>query len=492
VQISREFDGQQQALDQAGAYLEETGMDLMGYWQIYQYHRADLLQKRGGLVADHPTPVATTWSLSFERVEQQNPAAADLLRLCAFLAADAIPEEMLTKGALHLGAVLGPVVADPFLFTQAIEMLRAVSLLNRDPRTRMLSVHRLVQVVLRNNMGKEATRCWAERAIKMVVATLPAIGYVHQPIWERLLAHALTCAELAWYDNLHMTEAVSLLQWTGMYLDWRSREKAAESLAGSLLEHALVMSAKEYGADCLEIVDSLNRLAFIYKRQDRYEEAESLFLRALAVHKQHLGPEHPDTAESLNLLAGCYLDQNRYEEAESLYQQALTIYERHLGSEHHYTGSIIHNLASLYERQGRDEEAKPLFQRALAIYTQYLGSEDLGAPFFKNVAYLYLRQDMYEEAEIFFQRELTDWEQRAGPEHFSTAVGLQDLIFLYEKLGKYEKAEPLYQRAITIHERVLGPDHPKTTETRNRLIALLHKMGQHEQASQLEIAQAES
>src|SRR5437588_586634 len=104
----------------------------------------------------------------------------------------------------------------------------------------MLSVHRLVQVVLRNAMGKETAGCWAERAIKMVVAALPPIAYVHQPVWERLLADALACAELARCDNLYMREAILLLQQTGMYLDWRSREKEAESL----LERALVMSSK--------------------------------------------------------------------------------------------------------------------------------------------------------------------------------------------------------------------------------------------------------
>ena len=481
VQISQELGGLPLALDQAGAYLEETGMGLADYWQIYQQHRANLLQKRGGLVADHPTPVATTWSLSFERVEQRNPAAADLLRLCAFLAADAIPEEMLTKGALNLGAVLGMAAADPFLFAQTIEALRAVSLLNRDPRTRMLSIHRLVQAVLRNEMGKAASRCWAERAIKMVAAALPAIEYVHQPTWERFVGHALACAELAWCDNLHMTEAVLLLQQTGSYLDWCSRHKEAESL----LEHALVIGTKVYGADCLEIVTILDRLASLYQRQGKYEEAESLFLRALAVHKQHSGPEHPDTAGSLNMLAVCCLRQDRDEEAESLFQQALAIYEQQLGPEHPYTASIIHNLAGLYEEQGRDEEAKPLFLRALAIYEQHLGSEDLGAPFFKNVGFLYLRQDKYEEAEILFQRALASWEQLVGPEQFSTTVGLRDLAFLYENQGKYEKAEPLYQRALAILERILGPEHPDTAAILNNLAALYRVQGKYEQAEPL-------
>ena len=151
MQISQELGGLPLALDQAGAYLEETGMDLAGYWYIYQQHRTDLFRERGGLVSDHPAPVATTWSLSFQRVEEQKPAAADLLRLCAFLAPDAIAEEILTAGASFLGPVLLPVAADALLLNQAIEALRAYSLIRRNPKEKTLSIHRLVQAVLQDS-----------------------------------------------------------------------------------------------------------------------------------------------------------------------------------------------------------------------------------------------------------------------------------------------------------------------------------------------------
>lgn len=70
LQISQELGGLPLALDQAGAYLEKTGTSLAMYWQLYQHHRAELLQQRRGLLADHPSSVATTWSLAFQRVEE--------------------------------------------------------------------------------------------------------------------------------------------------------------------------------------------------------------------------------------------------------------------------------------------------------------------------------------------------------------------------------------------------------------------------------------
>ncbi len=64
------------------------------YLTLYRAQGAQLLKDRGGLVTDHPEPVATTWLLSFQKVEKANKAAAELLSFCAFLAPDAIPEEL--------------------------------------------------------------------------------------------------------------------------------------------------------------------------------------------------------------------------------------------------------------------------------------------------------------------------------------------------------------------------------------------------------------
>ena len=86
------MDGLPLALDQAAAYIEETHCRLDAFLEKYERRRAEILQRRGGTGRDHPLPVATTWSLSFTQVQQLNPVAADLLRICAFLAPDAIPE----------------------------------------------------------------------------------------------------------------------------------------------------------------------------------------------------------------------------------------------------------------------------------------------------------------------------------------------------------------------------------------------------------------
>jgi hypothetical protein len=85
------------ALEQASAYVEQTGERLAHYAQLLDESPGQLLAE--GKVGRYPLPVTRTWAVSFDRVEKTSPAAAELLRLCAFLAPDAIPLGLLETGA---------------------------------------------------------------------------------------------------------------------------------------------------------------------------------------------------------------------------------------------------------------------------------------------------------------------------------------------------------------------------------------------------------
>src|SRR5947209_1793339 len=104
--ISELLSGLPLALDLAGAYIEETGCNLADYVHLYNAQREALLRERGGFSLDHPESVATTWSLSFQKLSAANPAAVEFLHFLAFLYPDTIPEEIITEGAPELGILL--------------------------------------------------------------------------------------------------------------------------------------------------------------------------------------------------------------------------------------------------------------------------------------------------------------------------------------------------------------------------------------------------
>ena len=480
LQITQELGGLPLALDQAGAYLEEAGCSLSEYQHIYQHHRANLLKERRGLVADHPESVATTWSLSFARVEQRNPVAADLLRLCAFLAPDGIPEEVITKGASHLGPLLGSIAADAFLLNQAIEGVRAYSLVHRNATNRILFVHRLVQVVLRDTMDQKTFLLWAERAVRAVSEVFPSGEFETWTDCERCLPQAQICTDYIKQNGMAFPEAAQLLNQAGYYLYKRGQYKQAEPL----LQLCLRIREQVLGQEHPETARILTNLGRLYFVQGKYEQAELLLQPALAIRERVLGPEHHRTARALNNLAELYRAQGKYEQAEPLYRRALSIYEKVKGSTDSATALVLNNLAELYRAQGEYEQAEPLYRRALSIREKVLVSQHPDtATSFDGLGELFRAQGKYEQAEQFYQRALAIYEQLPELVHPDMSRSLNNLAELYRSQGKYTQAEPLYQRALIICEQQLGQKHPQTMGIRKNYASLLGAMGRNIEAT---------
>jgi tetratricopeptide (TPR) repeat protein len=481
-EIVQAMDGLPLALDQAGAYIEETNCGLQGYWRIYQTQGAKLLKERGGLVTDHPDPVATTWSLSFQNVEQTNPAAAELLRFCAFLAPDAIPEALFSESAVDLGPKLELVASDPSMLNAAIRELLKYSLVQRDPETKTISIHRLVQEVLKDQMEEEVQREWAARAVHAVNRAFPAVEFENWTSCREYLPHALICAELIEQHHFATSSAAELLYRMGCYLE----VLAQYTLAEALLQRAMRNSEQALGAEHPETAKTLHALAYFYMERRKYAEVEALFQRALHIREQALGPEHPETAKTLHALSDFYHLQDKYTEAEPLLQRALRISEQALGPEHPETAATLVGLGWLYQDQGKYVEAEPLYQRALHIREQVLGPDHPATAASLHVlADFYHLQDKYTEAEPLYQGALRISEQALGPEHPETAVRLVGLGWLSQDQGKYAESEAFFQRALHIREQVLGPEDLYTADTLYLLAKLYYNQRRYAEAESL-------
>jgi tetratricopeptide (TPR) repeat protein len=483
ARLVQEVGGLPLALDQAGAYLEATSMSLEEYYHVYQHHRSNLLSERGSLTSDHPDAVVKTLSLSFQRVEVKNAAAAELLRCCAYLAPDSIPEELLIQGAKHLGPLLAPVVADAFLLAQAVEVLRAYSLVERDPQSRTLTQHRLVQAVVRDNMPTEAVQQWKQRIVLTVHAACPDVKDFNQRnICERWLPHALVCA--TWIECKQVTslEAAHLLNHAGYYLHDHTRYREAEPL----LKRALAIYEQQQGPDHPNMARGLNNLAEFYRSQGKYGQAEELLKQAISIYEQQLETNHPDIAASINNLASIYEVQREYKQAEPLLKRALAICEQQMGPDHPNTALCLNNLALLYNKQGKCGQAEPLLKRALAIYEQQQGPDHPNtARGLNNLAEFYRSQGKHGQAEELLKQAISIYEQQQGPDHLNTATACDNLAGLYYDQGRYAQAEPLFQRALVTREQKLGPEHHYTAISLHNLVLLYAHQGKYTQAEPL-------
>jgi tetratricopeptide (TPR) repeat protein len=365
-------------------------------------------------------------------VQQANPAAADLLRFCAFLAPDDIPEEIIIEAPKDIGTELQSLVGDQHKLNMAIRELLKYSLIRRDSSRHTIVVHRLVQAVLRNEMDEEIQQQWAECAIRAINKSFPDVQNVEEwPKCQQWLPHALVCAEFIEKWKLSFEEAALLLIRAGYYLGDRALYAEVEPL----YERGLAIYEEVLGERHPYTATSLNNLGMLYYTQGKYAEAEPLYERALAIREEVQGERYPDTAQSLNNLGMLYYTQGKYAEAEPLYERALAIREEVQGEKHPDTAASLNNLGAFYDAQGKYAEAEPLYERALAICEEVLGEK-----------------------------------------HPDTASSLNNLGMLYKTQGKYAEAEPLIKRALTTYEEILGPAHPDTITVRNNYKYLLEEM----------------
>ena len=470
-QIVQEMDGLPLALVQAAAFIDETGCSLADYLSLYATHRKELLERPSSLMINYSKTVATTWSLSFQHIEQQSPLAANLLRLCAFLAPDAIPEELFTRGAIELRAIPGAEAIDSFQLYEALAALRKYSLLRLNSDGNMLNMHRLVQAVLKESMDLQTRRFWAERTLRVVNAAFPETDYAKDSPHQYYLLHVQECATLINEYHLHFPEAARLLYRAGisLYSDGFYPQSQA------FQQQALTIREQVFESDHPEVADSLNALAMLASNQGDYERAERFYWQALNIREKTLGPHHPTTAESLNNLSVLYRTLGKYEQAERLLKKALSIHEQSLGSEDPITLNFVINLAKLYAEQRQYEQAEQLLNQALATGERVLEPEHpLIAHNLNLLARLSFEQGNYERAESLWKRSLAILEKTLGSEHPAAAERLSDLAELYLAQHRYAEAQSLCQRAFSICE--LGPENPDTITVREQLSRIMSKI----------------
>jgi tetratricopeptide (TPR) repeat protein len=469
------------ALDQVGAYSEETGCSLSDYLQRYHSHQVRLLDRRGNLSRYHPHSVRTTFRLALEQVEHEHHAAAEVLRVCALLHAEAIPEEVFVAGAPHLGPDLALAAATSF--DQVATVLQSLSLLQRHPQTRTLSLHRLVQAVIREWMNEQEHALWQRRLLTVLNMLFPA-DPTEACAWEqceRLLAHILlVTVEIP--DCSGSWEQVEVLCKAADYLHERARYEQAEVL----YRRAIHQGEQIPGCEHPELAHALDGLALLSGEQGKYAQGEALGIRALRLREQALGAAHPQVAHSLNTLAILYTEQGKYAQAEPLLRQAIHIWEQAAGPAALQVAIPLNRLGLLYWRQGKYRQAEPLLLEAIHIWEQAAGPDTLQVSYpLSTLALLYWKQGKYALAEPLFLRVVRIGEQAHGPEHPLLAYMLTGLAILYAEQGKYALAESLFLRTLRIWEQTWGPEHHQVAVSLLNLGELAVSQGKYTQAESL-------
>ena len=477
--IFSELDGLPLALDQAGAYIEETNCELSQYLKLYGTRRKDLLLRRGKSPINHPEPVSGTWSLSFQQVEQENPAAANLLRLFTFLSPEAIPEEIIALGTAEPGPAFEVVVSNPLELNDIIELLLRYSLIRRIPEAKLLSIHRLVQAVLKDGMDSSMQRIWAERTIRTVNYAFPDVELHTWGQCQRFIAHVLVCATYVEEYQLFFPEAARLFNEAASYLIVRAEYGQAKRL----LQIALDIRQSILEADHPDIARTLNDLGAVHLKQGNYQEAELLLQKALILRRESLGEAHPDVAQTLHHLADVYRTKGAFIEAEPCYLEALSIREAVLGIVPSLIAESYYGLGKLYYSQEKYQQAERSCQQALLIQKYHLEEHHPSvASTLSMLAKIYQKLNQLDLAKEMNMRALDIRESISSEAQPQVATIINSLVEIYHAEGRYSEALPLIEKALKIHEQLLGSEHPFTAYSLSNLAENHFLQGDYAQA----------
>ena len=471
------------ALDQAGAFIEETQITLLEYRKLLSTSKEKILLWRGATLSDHPESVASTFSLSFQKVEQENSEAADLLRLFAFLSPDAIPEELIKERPHKLSLRFQDVVNDPFTLNEAIRTLLKYSLIRRNSNAQTLTIHRLVQLIIAGTMDEDTKIQWVKLAVYSINQAFPN-GMNTEEKREhkkRLFPQVQTCFSLIEQRNLSFPEAAELLRKSVTYLLYQ--QSSAEALFYS--KRLLMIHEQLSGPQHPDIAFALNAIARSYSRLEQNELAESYYQRAIAMRQKILGPENLMTLNSMSNLAFLYYKQGNYQKAEQITKEVLAHREQILGQDKIVTSLSLNNLGLIYTEQGKFEEAEVLYNRALSIRIQISGPKsENAAKTLSNLGRLYAKRGSYKLAEIYIQRAIRIREQLSNT--ITMSENLLDLANSYKAQGLYNKAKLLYKQVLAIRENSIGLKPSMLTEILESYADLLRKTKREKEAAILE------
>lgn len=401
------------AIVQASHYINENDITLGDYVLLLKEQEEDVVEllseefeDQGRYTEDGvKNPIATTWLISFERIQKCDSLAADYLSFMACIDTKDIPESLLPPGTSKKQQ------------TDAIGTLKSYSFISHNRASSLFSMHRLVHLAMRNWLRKEdLLDSWTHEAIKRLGFLLHEPDISIRDVWRSYMPHAYYALRSGITDN-NEPERQSLLWGYAEGLFFEGRYNEAEAICIELVE---TLTTK-LGDNHPNTLTSMNNLALAYSHQGRWDKAEKLQVQVMEAITTKLGVDHPVTLASMNNLASTYWSKGRWDDAEKLQVQVIEARTTKLGVDHPDTLSSMNNLPSTYMNQGRLDEAEKLQVQVMEASTTKLGVD-----------------------------------------HPNTLTSMGNLALTWKKQGRHTDALALMKDCALRRQRKLGLEHPSS------------------------------
>jgi len=470
------------ALAQAGAYIKRRNKTIENYLTLYRTQIAAMLaDKTLPVDSSNVQSIATTWNISLKTIQEEEAAETKetgepklsllVLQAISYLHCDHIPYDLLARW-LHTAHLVKDQSAIERLLDKALGYLSAYSMIQSHVEQRTLSVHRLVQEVVRFQLQQIKSASPLVTSLESK-GDAKATASTEQPHHSFLLA-SLTDSSL---------EEFSLE--TQILVDEKRRK--------ALLQHLQALVKHHDSSSSTSTSPSVNLGMLLVSIGNVFSElvgdagqAKLCYERALKIDEQHYGKDHLQVAITLNNLAATYVALGDAQTAKILLEPALKIHEQRYGKDHWHVASMLENLANAYGTLGDAQTPKMLLERALKIQEQYYGENHWRvANTSNNLAIAYGALGDIKTQKMLFERTLKIREQHYGKDHWQVAILLANLGVAHRGLGDNHQSKILQDKALSIFRKHYGNDHPQVAQLLMNLGATHMDLGNMQQAKTL-------
>ncbi|MGW1888717.1 FxSxx-COOH system tetratricopeptide repeat protein [Streptomyces sp. NPDC002004] len=515
------------AIEQAGSWHAATGMPVAEYLQLLAERRPGILELDPS--PDYPVSVAAAWNISLERLAQTNPAARQLLEICACMAPEPIPLGMLRGSRnVEITPELDPVLRDPVRLARATRDLTKLSLIRVDHKNGTLQMHRLMQTVLTAGLDEEeAARMRRAGHVLLATAKPGAPEAPDQwPAYQALLPHVLASEAVRsadpWVRELVNNVVLYLYYWgaheAGVSLAreawtaWHAHsgeedvkvlqmqkllafmlrltgQDTAEAL--SLNETALEVSRRESIPD-EELIESMVQMGGALRHKGDFYGARALNEEADHRARDLFGPEDPATLLAAHDYGVSLRMCGDFAAARELDEETVRQWELLYGPTNGLTLNTLNGLAIDIREGGDYPSARVLQEETYQTYRNYFG-EDNAATIraARNLAVCRRRDGSLEEASALTEETLDRFTVRYGSQYPDTLATAMNAMVDRRLRGDLANSRSLGEKTLERYRLTLGDDHAYTLSTMVNLAATLRSQGDVDGAEALDTRTAQ-
>ncbi|MEV6801443.1 FxSxx-COOH system tetratricopeptide repeat protein [Micromonospora rifamycinica] len=463
------------ALAQAASYLAEFGMSVTDYRQVLREETLAVLGE--GQPAGYPHSLAAAATLSTTALSARDPAALAVLHLCAFLAPEPVPTDLVVTIARHADLQLEILAPLAQIIDKRLQRQRAISAVGASGLARVelgtITVHRLVQAIVRDQIDPAVA---AELRVR-IGAALSTVDpgnprdTANWTQWSTILPHLLA-ADPARTDNpdlrLRARDAI-------VYLLCRGDSRPAQQLAENLYREW----KKRHGPDHVDTLRAATELVWAYRNLGYLDRLRPLIDDTLTRQINILGRDHPDTLRTASDLAVVHGELGNYQRAREVDEDVYGRRVRVLGKDHPDTLTSAANLATTLDDAGQFDQALEVAEDAYRRLVRVLGEDHPDTlTSAMNLASALGRVGEFGRALVVAEDAYRRLVRVLGEDHPDTLTSASTLVGRFSDVGNSQRAlevaEDVYQRRA----QVLGEDHPGTLLIMVVLAQLFAQRGQ--------------